>query len=427
MIRRLVLLAAALLTALAMTLPAALAAAPARATAPPTIVKVATGHHAGFDRVTFTFANGALPAERSWAYVPQLIADPSGKTIPIIGPKIIRVRFFSAATDVTATQTPLLPEVKQLKFAGSFEGVVSYGIGVAVARTPTAHVLAGPLPGQWRWYLDIPTTATRAATQAAQQRQIGETTLSNFKVVLTATRIGTGYQATVTAAGYQNVAGHWALISRQQIGDTGQWFWYSTEVCGLTVTQLKPLPSSAETSDTLTVSLLMTPALGCHPDLTATWPVPVTTSAAQPAASGYGHVILKAGGGTIALATTGQAGSLVYAGRYRASNKAEDWGADHVPGGRFGLFWAPGHQTDDYVSAAASAVRLWPEGPGTHNPPATLFRPASGTYAPLATATANGSLRYLTYLGSGGKVALRPLQGPHGTASANQLWWVQGA
>ena len=421
--RRLVLLATAALTALTMTVPTTLAAQ-AQATAPPTIIKITAGHHVGFDRVTYTFANG-LPTERSWQYVPQLIADPSGKPIPIEGHAIIRVRFFSAATTVTGTLTPRLPEVREVEPAGDFEGVVSSGIGITKAEPVTMHTLTSPS----RVYFDVRTPPAQAAAQtaAAQQRQIGETTLSNFKVVLTATRVGTGYQATVTAAGYRNTSGHWVLVSRQQIGDSGQWFWYSTEVCGLTVTQLKPLPSSAETSDTLTVSLLMTPALGCHPDLTVTWPAPATTAAAQTAASGYGHVILKAGGGTIALATTGQAGSLVYAGRYRASNRAEDWGADHVPGGRFGLFWDPGHQTDDYVSAATSAVRLWPEGPGTHNPPATLFRPASGTYAPLATATANGSLLYLTYLGSGGKLALRPLQGPHGTASASQLWWVQGA
>ena len=113
--------------------------------------------------------------------------------------------------------------------AGNFESVVSYGIGLArtPVRAPTAHVLAGPTAGLWRWYLDIPNTGTPATTTSAVQ------------------------------------------------------------------------------------------------------------------ATDPGHVILKAGNGTIALATTGKAGSLVYAGRFRASNPAEDWGADHVPGGRFGLYWAP--------------------------------------------------------------------------------------
>ena len=44
-------------------------------------------------------------------------------------------------------------------------------------------------------------TAGGANAGPAQQRQIAETTLTSFKVVLTATRVGTGLQATVTAAG----------------------------------------------------------------------------------------------------------------------------------------------------------------------------------------------------------------------------------
>jgi YVTN family beta-propeller protein len=104
-----------------------------------------------------------------------------------------------------------------------------------------------------------------------QQRQIAETTLTDFKVVLTATRVGTGLQATVTAAGYQNSAGSWKLIGRKRIGAAGQWFWYSSVVCGMTVTELKPLPSSAAPSDTLTVSLLMTPALGCSGNISQRW------------------------------------------------------------------------------------------------------------------------------------------------------------
>jgi hypothetical protein len=118
----------------------------------------------------------------------------------------------------------------------------------------------------------------RSATASPQQRQIAETTLTGFKVVLTLTRVGTtAPNATVTAAGYQNVAGHWHLMGSKRVGPAGRWFWYSTDVCGLTVTQLKPEPSSAAPSDTLTVSLLMGPALGCTPNITQTWG-PVTPS-----------------------------------------------------------------------------------------------------------------------------------------------------
>ena len=78
---------------------------------------------------------------------------------------------------------------------------------------------------------------------------------------------------------------------------------------------------------------------------------PVTLGQVAIATTSPGHVILKAGSGnpatTVALATTGVPGGLVYAGRYRASNHAEDFNRDSepgggLPGGRFGLFYAPG-------------------------------------------------------------------------------------
>lgn len=60
------------------------------------------------------------------------------------------------------------------------------------------------------------------------------------------------------------------------IGKAGRWSWAATDVCSLTATQLKPLPSSAATSDTITVSLLWGPAIGClglrHPGAEPAFP-----------------------------------------------------------------------------------------------------------------------------------------------------------
>ena len=154
-------------------------------------------------------------------------------------------------------------------------------------------------------------TAGGANASPAQQRQIAETTLTSFKVVLTATRVDTGLQATVTAAGYQNSAGHWKLIGQKRIGAAGQWFWYSTEVCGLTVTELKPLPSSAAPSDTLTVSLLMTPALGCSGNISASWGL-----ASPPPARTTVYVVNR-GSNTVTPinAATGTVGTAIGVGR----------------------------------------------------------------------------------------------------------------
>lgn len=152
-------------------------------------------------------------------------------------------------------------------------------------------------------------------------------------------------------------------------------------------------------------------------------PAPAAQATTDP-----GHVILKAGGGTIALATTGRAGSVVYAGKYRASNPAEDWGEDHepgggLPGGRFGLYWAPSRQTDLYVVATPAGASLLNSAVAS-----TVFSgwpKAAGGYTALSTLVNGGTVtkQELTYLGNG-KIALRP-EGAHGP-TANQLWKVTG-
>ncbi len=121
----------------------------------------------------------------------------------------------------------------------------------------------------------LPAASTAAgAVSHPQQRQIAVTTLTNFKTVLTVTRgpeSGAAPMATVTAAGYRHTAHGWKLIVTKQIGKSGQWFWYPTEVCSLTATQLKAEPSSAVNSDSIKVSLLITPAIGCSKTYTISW------------------------------------------------------------------------------------------------------------------------------------------------------------
>lgn len=151
-------------------------------------------------------------------------------------------------------------------------------------------------------------------------------------------------------------------------------------------------------------------------------------SAVLTATAPTGHVILKAGGGTIALATTGLVGSHVYAGRYRASNPAEDWHTDHetgggLPGGRFGLFWAPhGTQTSKYVHGAVGGAYLV-----NNAPAATIWTAVAepGGYVALVYLKGGAQLStfVLTYVGNG-VVALRGGGLPHPTAS--QLWKLTG-
>src|SRR5215469_3670931 len=109
--------------------------------------------------------------------------------------------------------------------------------------------------------------ATASATGASQpqRRHLAVTILSDFKVVLTATREpGHPLLATVTAAGFRRSGGGWQLIAVKQIGRTSGWFWFSVETCSLTATQLKnntvsPSPPVVP-FDSIKVSLLITPA-----------------------------------------------------------------------------------------------------------------------------------------------------------------------
>ncbi len=117
--------------------------------------------------------------------------------------------------------------------------------------------------------LPLASSASGAATHP-QRRQLAVTTLTGFKVVLTATR-EPAESATVTAAGYRHTSRGWKLIATKRIGKASQWSWYATEVCSLTATQFRPLPSSAANSDTITVSLLWGPAIGCQGPYTERW------------------------------------------------------------------------------------------------------------------------------------------------------------
>jgi ABC-type amino acid transport substrate-binding protein len=121
-------------------------------------------------------------------------------------------------------------------------------------------------------------TATGAAgasqshrSAAPQHRQIGVAELTGFKVVLIATR-GTGQPptATVTAAGYRRSRAGWTLIAVKRIGGVDQWFWYAVDTCSLDITQFQA-GSPVRNVDSIKVSLLATPALGCTKPFSEHW------------------------------------------------------------------------------------------------------------------------------------------------------------
>jgi hypothetical protein len=158
MTRRLVVLLVAVLVALGVP-----AAAPASAAEPPLLTGIRASHHPGFDRVVFDFFGG-LPANRSARYVPALLGDATGFRIPIRGRAILQVSFSDARghtlddRDTAPDRTTFaLPNVLQTVQSGDgFEGVISYGVGLAVRQPFRLSTLSNPP----RVVLDIDTAFT---------------------------------------------------------------------------------------------------------------------------------------------------------------------------------------------------------------------------------------------------------------------------
>lgn len=129
-------------------------AAPVGAAAPATttLVAIRAAHHPGYDRVVFDFT-GAPPAHASARYVARLIADGSGRTLPVAGRAILRVVFSHAvahsgagAPSAPARLAFSLPNVITAVRAGDFEGVVAYGLGLT--QRASVHVMTLTRPSR---------------------------------------------------------------------------------------------------------------------------------------------------------------------------------------------------------------------------------------------------------------------------------------
>ncbi len=140
------------LTVLAANIPGSNAAPSApRAAGTSVLVAIRASHHRlGHDRVVFEFS-GAVPSRHNVRYVSKLIADPSGQRVPIAGQAILEVTFSPAAAHTTAgkltvpTRIAFEPQnVLTVMRAGDFEGVLSYGIGLAKRQTFHVFTLTHP-------------------------------------------------------------------------------------------------------------------------------------------------------------------------------------------------------------------------------------------------------------------------------------------
>jgi hypothetical protein len=113
------------------------------------LFQIATGCHPTFDRFVIRIASGKPGYDVRYAL--RILADPSGKRVSLQGNKKIRVVIRPArahtaggANLLPSTLTPLCPNLRQVKKAGDFEGVVSFGLGLARKTGFRVFRLTGP-------------------------------------------------------------------------------------------------------------------------------------------------------------------------------------------------------------------------------------------------------------------------------------------
>jgi hypothetical protein len=109
----------------------------------------ATGCHATYDR--FVIRGRLATPGYDVRYVNRIVADGSGNPISLLGTKRIRVVIRPARGHTSggsnllpSTITPRCSNLRQVKKAGDFEGVVSYGLGLSRRTGFRVFRLAGP-------------------------------------------------------------------------------------------------------------------------------------------------------------------------------------------------------------------------------------------------------------------------------------------
>jgi hypothetical protein len=110
---------------------------------------IAAGCHATFDRFV-VHVRAATPGY-DVRYVTRVVADPSGNPVSLLGTKRIRVvvrrarGHTSGGTNLLpAVTTPLCSNLRQVRKAGDFEGVVSFGLGLRRRAGFRVFRLTGP-------------------------------------------------------------------------------------------------------------------------------------------------------------------------------------------------------------------------------------------------------------------------------------------
>jgi hypothetical protein len=123
---------------------------------------IRVGHHTGCDRVTIEFA-GRVPAY-TVGYVSKVISDPKGDVVTLDGSAFMRIVLRGTSTSTPAPQPDLKPHfavLREVRGAGDFEAVTSYGVGLSSKQPFRAYALSAPN----RLVIDIASPAGGQVTQ----------------------------------------------------------------------------------------------------------------------------------------------------------------------------------------------------------------------------------------------------------------------
>lgn len=111
-----------------------------------TLTRVAVGRHTAFDRIVFRFT-GSTPGYRV-RYVPQVVQDASGLPVTLLGRRFLQIRFEptvnGSSGNAPGVITPRFPTLRQIKRAGDFEGVITFGAGLSKRAGFRVFTLGSP-------------------------------------------------------------------------------------------------------------------------------------------------------------------------------------------------------------------------------------------------------------------------------------------
>lgn len=99
------------------------------------VFDVRPGRHECFDQITFDVATTAKVGFVA-GYVPVATQDGSGFEVPVAGGAVIQLSIDAPSPELLIGYgyTADWPALKEIKFAGSFEGMTTFAIGVASVR-----------------------------------------------------------------------------------------------------------------------------------------------------------------------------------------------------------------------------------------------------------------------------------------------------